>query len=44
MTGNGAELAVSEPFEEQSTGVPMHGRGDLPGARDLEFANFHVTD
>src|SRR5271156_5516701 len=44
MTGQGAEPAVGEPLEEQSTGVAMHCRGDLPGARDLEFANFHFTD
>src|ERR1700756_3997911 len=44
MTDEFGEVAVFEPFEQQSTRITMNGRGDLPGARDVEFANFQLTD
>src|ERR1700739_673895 len=44
MTGKGTEPAIGEPFEKQTAGVAMDGRGDLPGAGDVKLASFHLTD
>src|SRR5690242_18642443 len=43
MTCEGTESLVGEPFEEMAARIPVHRRGDLPGAGNFQFANFHAT-